>query len=70
MNIKVQKIDDSILDIYKIVGAVFSMTDKANQEKFFEKTFLIANINPKIVLRIPFLTLSNVDINFLDWKLR
>ena len=52
-----------------MVVAAFSMTNKANWVKFFEKTFLVANVNLKVVFEILFLTLSNVDVDFLDWKL-
>ena len=31
-----------------MVVATFSMTDKANQVKIFEETFLVANICPKV----------------------
>ena len=44
--------------------------DKANQVRFFEKIFLIANVSPEIVLGMPFLTLSSADIDFLSWGLR
>ena len=30
----------------------------------------MANISPEVVFRIFFLTLSNIDVDFLDWKLR
>ena len=46
-NVRVQKINGIILDIYKMVIAVFLMSDKANQVKFFEKTFLMTNISLK-----------------------
>ena len=40
------------------------MVDKANQVRFFEEIFLMANVSPKVVLGIPFLTLSSEDIDF------
>ena len=46
--------------------AVFSMTDKTNQVRFFEKTFLMANVNPKIVFEISFLILGSINVDFLD----
>ena len=66
MDIEAQKINSIILDIYKIVVTTFLLTDKANWLKFFEETFLVANISPKVVLGMFFLTLSNININFLD----
>ena len=61
-----QKIDGIILNTYEMIVAVFSMIDKTNQVRFFEKTFLVANVNLEIVFRIPFLILSIADIDFLD----
>ena len=46
--------------------AAFSVIDKANWVRFFEKTFLVANVRPKVVFGMPFFTLSSVDIDFLD----
>ena len=63
------KIDGTILDTYRIVVTVFSLTDKANQVRFFEKTFLVANVSPEVVFGMFFLTLSDVDIDFFDQEL-
>ena len=59
-----QKIDGSMLDTNGIVVTAFSVLDKANRIRFFKKTFLVDNVSPKIVLGMPFLTLSNADIDF------
>ena len=69
-DIRVQKINGTILDTYEIVVAAFLVTDKINQVRFFEKTFLVANISPKIVLRMFFFTLSGADVDFLDQEFR
>ena len=61
-----QKIDNIILDTYRIVVVAFSMTDKVNQVKFFKEIFLVANISLELVFRMLFLTLSNADVDFLD----
>ena len=53
-----------------MVVAAFLVTDKANQVKFFEKIFLVANVIPKVVFKMLFLTLSDANIDFLDWELR
>ena len=45
-----QKIDGTTLDTYGVVVAAFSVTDKTNRVKFFEKTFLVANVSPEVVL--------------------
>ena len=69
-NVEAQKIDGTMLDTFGIVVTAVSVTDKANRVKFFEKTFLVANVSPKIVFEISFLTLSIADIDFLGRKLR
>ena len=45
------------------------MTDKANQIRFFEETFLVANVSPEVVFGMLFLTLSNANVDILSWKL-
>ena len=65
-----QKIDGTTLHTYGMVVAAFSVEDKANQVRFFEETFLVANVSPEVVLEIPFLTLSGVDIDFLCQELQ
>ena len=69
INVGVQKIDGNILDTYGIIVVAFLVINKVNRIRFFEKTFLVANISPKVVFRIFFLTLSSADIDFLIWKL-
>ena len=46
------------------------MVDKANQVRFFEETFLVANVSPEIVFRIPLLTLSGANIDLSGRELR
>ena len=46
------------------------MTDKANQVRFFEETFLVANVSPEVVFGRHFLTLSSANIDFLNRELR
>ena len=64
-----QKIDGTTLDTYEMVVAAFLVEDKANQVRFFEETFLVANVSPEVVLGMLFLTLSSVDIDFSGWEL-
>ena len=52
-----------------MVVTAFSVTDQANRVRFFEKTFLVANVSPDMVLGMPFLILSGTDVNFLKRKL-
>ena len=61
-----QKIDGTTVDSYEKVVIAFLIMDKANRVRFFEKTFLMANISPEIVFGMPFLTLSSTNIDFLD----
>ena len=68
-DIGVQNIYCTMLDTFGIVVATFLMTDKANRIRFFEETFLVANISPKVVFGISFFTLSGADIDFLGQKL-
>ena len=69
-NVRAQKIDNTMLDIYRIVVAAFLVVDKANQVRFFEETFLMANVSSKVVFGMPFLTLSNANVDFSNRELR
>ena len=53
-----------------MVVAAFSLADKANWVRFFKKTFLKANISPKISLEMLFITLNGADIDFFDRELQ
>ena len=48
-----------------MIIASFSVEDKEKKSRFFEKMFLLANINIDIALRISFFTLSNDKIDFV-----
>ena len=63
-DIGAQNIDSIMLDTYKMVVTAFSVVDKANRVRFFEETFLVANVRPEVVFGLPFLTLSDVDVDF------
>ena len=65
-----QKIDGTTLDTHGMVVVAFSVEDKANRVRFFEETFLVANVSPKVVLGMPFLTLSGADVDFSGRELR
>ncbi len=64
-NIRAQKIDCIILEIYKIVVSTFSVLDKDGKERFFEESFLLDNVKSDVVFGMYFLTMSNADIDFL-----
>ena len=68
-NVGAQKIDGTTLKTYEMMVAAFSMTDQADRVRFFEKTFLVVNVSPDIVLGMPFLTLSGANVNFLKKEL-
>ena len=63
-NVGAQKIDNTTWKIYGIVVSIFSMSDKDGKEKFFEKNFLLADVNLDIILKMLFLIMSNANINF------
>ena len=47
-----------------MVVSSFSLSDKDGWEKFFEKSFLLADVKPEVVLGMLFLTMSNANIDF------
>ena len=47
-----------------MIISTFSVLNKDNRKRFFEESFLLANIKLDIVLGMPFLTMSNADIDF------
>ena len=63
-NVSTQKINGTTLETYGMVVAAFSVTDQADRVRFFEETFLVANVSPDVVFGMPFLTLSGADVDF------
>ena len=57
-----QKIDGSTLETFGMVLASFQVEDKLGRPQFFQETFLLADLSMKVVLGMPFLTLSNANI--------
>lgn len=49
--------------------ASFELKNKLEKTQFFQETFLIVNTNVALILRIPFLTLINADILFVEQTL-
>lgn len=68
-NVTIQKIDDTILNTYKIVVATFAVTDRGNKIKCFEKIFMVTDDGLKKIFEMSFLTLTSRNINFLGQKL-
>ena len=62
-NIGAQKIDGSALKTFEMIIADFQIEDKANRPRFFQKTFLVANIKFEIILEMLFLKFSNADVS-------
>ncbi len=52
------------METYEIVISTFSVLDKDRRERFFEESFLLADVKLDIVLEMPFLAMSNVDVDF------
>ena len=51
-----------------VVAAVL-VEDKADRVRFFEETFLVANVSPEVVFGMFFRTLSGIDVDFLEREL-
>ncbi len=70
-NVGAQKIDGTTLETYGMIVSTFSVSDKDGRKSFFKESFLLADISPEIVLEMPFLTMSNADVDFqsrdLQW---
>lgn len=47
----------------------FKILDKLGRARYFQKIFLLADMNVEVILGMLFLTLSNSDVKFLDKKL-
>lgn len=68
-NVKAQKINDFTLEIFRMVLASFEVEDKLKKVWFFQKTFLLTDISIKVLLEVPYLTLSNANVSFSDQEL-
>ncbi len=55
-----------------MVVSIFFVLNKDGRERFFKESFLLANVKPNVVLGMPFLTISNIDIDFqardVQWR--
>lgn len=58
------KIDNSALAMSGIVIATFLIYDKDKKNRFFKKSYLLANISVNIILKIILSNLSNRNIKF------
>ncbi len=55
-----------------MVVSAFSVSDKDGKERFFEESSLLADVSLDIIFGMPFLTMSNADVDFqardLQWR--
>ena len=63
-NIGVQKIDGFALETFEIVIADFQVEDKVDRPRFFQETFLMADTKFEMILKMPFLKISNTNVAF------
>ena len=61
-NVDVHKINESSLAPYSMITTVFQVVNKLGRSRFFQETFLLANISIKVILGKSFFTFSNVDL--------
>ena len=64
-----QKIDGSTLQTFGMILANFQVEDKLGRTRFFQETFLLADISVELVLGMLFLTLSNAEVQFVEKEL-
>ena len=50
--------------MFGIVLTSFQVEDKLGKARFFQETFLLADLSIEVVLGMLFLTLSNIDTQF------
>lgn len=63
------KINGFSLKIYGMVIASFKVLNKLGRARYFQKSFLLAKVNVKMILIMLFFILSNFDVKFPDKKL-
>lgn len=63
------KVDKASLKIFSIMIVLFEVVDKKKKFSFFEETFLLANLKINVVLDMIFLTLLDIKLNFIKFKL-
>ena len=53
-----------------MIVSTFFVLDQDEKERFFEKSFLLADVKLNIVLRMLFFIMNNADIDFQVWDLQ
>lgn len=69
IDVEAQKIDSSILSAHNIVITRFEVLTQVNKACFFQETLLLANTSDNIILKMHFLTFSNVILFFANREL-
>ena len=69
IDIGAQKIDGSTFKTFGIVLASFQVGDKLERTRFFQETFLLADISTEVVLGMPFFALSHADVQLIEKEL-
>ena len=64
-----QKFNGLSLRTFEMVIAGFQVKDKLGRAQFFQKSFLLAKTSVEMLLGMPFLTLSNANIQFASKEL-
>ena len=71
-DVNAQKIDKFLPATYGMFIAAFQIVNTLSRFRFFQETFLLANISMEVILGMLFLTFSNANIKFaekeLTWK--
>ena len=60
-NVGAQKIDGFALKTFEMIIADLKVKDKAGKFRFFQETFLVADIKFEAVLKMLFFKISNAD---------
>lgn len=68
-NVRAKKIDGFIFQIFEIFLASFQVENELGKTRFFQKTFLLANISVKMLLGMPFFTFSSRKALFAEKEL-
>ena len=69
IDVGAQEIDGLTLSTHSMVLATFQLEDNQGRSRFFQETFLMADTAMEVVLKMLFLTLSKVEINFAEREL-
>lgn len=67
-NIDMQEMYGLPLETYGMISAVFSIQNSREKVRFFDETFLLTNTSMEVVLEMPFLFFSNINIEFAELK--